>query len=243
MEKARGMKTESRRKLLLLGGAAALIIGWQRYGVRREPLVFEPVRGAPGWQFATAGSVSGLSGTGLVTVGLDRGPEPLAAARLEPVVHRDGGAGAKLAVFSDFFCPYCRELIGRVRALQSDGPPLSVTWHELPLLGPNSVIAARAAEAASLQDGYVPFHAQLVADGFRPVAAWMKEVAARAGLDGARLSRDMDGALVAERLADSAGAAARLGFFATPGLVVGRRAVLGALDRDRLVDLLAQERT
>lgn len=232
------MAAGGRRKLLIVAGAAVLVVGWQRFATRPEALDFRPVPGAPGWQFATAGEVSGLSGTDLLTVGLDAGPEPLPAARLEPVVHRAQADGVPVAVFSDFFCPFCRELIARVRTMAANGASMSISWHELPLLGPNSELAARAAEAAALQGGYAEFHSQLVADGFRPLRSWMGEVADRAGLDGMRLVREMDGPEVAARLADSAAAAARLGFFATPGLVVGRRAVLGALDRDRLSRLL-----
>lgn len=233
------MTAEGRRKVLLVAGAAALLAGWQFFGVRPARLEFRPVAGAPGWQFATAGAVSGLSGTDFLTLGLESGAAPLPPARLDTVVHRDHTGGVPVAVFSDFFCPYCRDLIARLPRMAVDAPPFSISWHELPLLGPNSALAARAAEAAALQGGYQAFHAQLLADGFRPLPAWMGEVAARAGLDRARLLRDMDGPQVADRLADSAAAAARLGVFATPGLVVGRKAVLGVLDRDQLAALLA----
>jgi predicted DsbA family dithiol-disulfide isomerase len=234
------MASEARRKFLIVASAALLVAGWQRLMVRPEPLDFRPVAGAPGWHFATAGEISGLSGQDLLTIGLEKGPDPLPAPRLEQVVHRHDGRGAPVAVFSDFFCPYCRELIARLQMMRSRGASMSISWHELPLLGPHSELAARAGEAASLQGRYLAFHNQLLADGFRPLPAWMGEVADRAGLDGGRLLRDMDGASVAARLADSAAAAARLGFFATPGLVVGRKAVLGALDRDRLSGLLQE---
>ncbi len=170
---------------MLGAGAAALVVGWQWFAVRPVDLEFRPIDGAPGWQFATAGEVSGLSATDLLTFGLEPGPEPLPAARLEEVVHRDFSDGTPVAVFSDFFCPYCRDLIARLQRLASGGLPISISWHELPLLGPNSELAARAAEAAALQGGYAEFHAQLLAEGFRPLPAWMGEVAMRAGLDGA----------------------------------------------------------
>ena len=99
------MAAEGRRKLMLVAGAAVLVAGWQRFGVRSEGLDFAAVAGAPGWEFAMAGEVSGLSGSDLLTIGLEPGPEPLPADRLKAVVHRDHSGGAPVAVFSDFFCP------------------------------------------------------------------------------------------------------------------------------------------
>lgn len=232
------MMSETRRGLLLIAGAAFLVAGWQRYMVRPVPLDFQPIPGAAGWHFATAGEVSGLSGADVLTLGLDRGPEPLPLGKLDAVVHRDHAGGVPVAVFSDFFCPFCRTLIARIERMAVELPAFSVSWHELPLLGPNSELAARALEAAALQGGYADFHAQLLVAGFRPLPAWMREVAGRAGLDGPRLEREMDGPRVAARLAESAAAAARLGLFATPGTVFSRRVVLGALDRERFADLI-----
>ena len=116
---------------------------------------------------------------------------------------------------------------------------IAISWHELPLLGPQSVLVARAAEAAALQGGYAAFYRQMLADGFRPSPAWIARVAEAAGLDGARVRRNMDGDAVAARLLASARAARTLGFIGTPGLAVGRSAVLGALGTDQMEDLIS----
>ncbi|MFL4470520.1 DsbA family protein [Tateyamaria armeniaca] len=164
----------------------------------------------------------------------------LAAAQLDQVVHRDAQKVAvPVAVFSDFFCPYCRGLIARLTT-RTAAPPIAISWHELPVLGPNSVLVAQAAEAAGLQGGYTAFYTQLLRDGFRPVPAWLGEVAQAAGLDGARLVRDMDGPDVSARLLASARAARTLGFVGTPGLAVARSAVLGALRADQMESLIGE---
>jgi len=227
-----------RRDLLAVSGLVALAAGWQLFGVRRPSLEFRDVEAAPGWQFAALGGISAASGSDLMTIGLDAGPAALPGAELDAVVHRDRVDGAvPVAVFSDFFCPYCRGLIGRLGARKTS-PRIAISWHELPLLGAPSVFAARAAEAAALQGGYIAFYAQLLSDGFRPSSAWMGTVAEAAGLDGTQLRRDMEGEAVASRLLASARAAGTLGFIGTPGLAVGRFAVLGALDTDQMEDLI-----
>ena len=228
-----------RRDLLAVGGLVALAAGWQVFGVRRPGLEFREMAAAPGWRFAAVGGVSGVSGADLMTIGLEQGPDALPGDALDAVVHRDRVDGAvSVAVFSDFFCPYCRGLIGRLGA-RTSSPRIAISWHELPLLGPQSVLVARAAEAAALQGGYAAFYRQMLADGFRPSPAWIARVAEAAGLDGARVRRDMDGDAVAARLLASARAARTLGFIGTPGLAVGRSAVLGALGTDQMEDLIS----
>ena len=228
-----------RRELLAVGGLVALAAGWQVFGVRRPGLEFREMAAAPGWRFAAVGGVSGVSGADLMPIGLEQGPDALPGDALDAVVHRDRIDGAvPVAVFSDFFCPYCRWLIGRLGA-RTTSPRIASSWHELPLLGPQSVLVARAAEAAALQGGYAAFYRQMLADGFRPSPAWIARVAEAAGLDGARVRRDMDGDAVAARLLASARAARTLGFIGTPGLAVGRSAVLGALGTAQMEDLIS----
>jgi len=238
------MARPGRRALIGAAAAVAFVALWQKLLPRPALPEFGPVRGAPGWSFATAGSVSGLEPGGFATIGLQRGPAPLEPGRLDSVVHRDaaGDGRIRLAVFSDYFCPFCRRLIAQIAARHRADAALAVTWHELPLLGPNSVLAAKALMAAGLQGAYAEYHARLVAEGFVPQARSLGEVAAMAGLDAGRLMAEMEGPRVAALLADSAAAAARLGFFGTPGLVAERRAVLGALDPERMDRLIAEAR-
>ncbi|MEO0764415.1 MAG: protein-disulfide isomerase, partial [Pseudomonadota bacterium] len=106
-----------RRDLLAVSGLVALAAGWQVFGVRNPRLEFRDIVAAPGWRFAAVGGVSAASGADLMTIGLDTGPPALPGADLDAVVHRDREDGVvPVAGFSDFFCPYCRGLIGRLEA-------------------------------------------------------------------------------------------------------------------------------
>lgn len=229
-------KRLKRRDVLIGLGLVGIAAAWQVWGVRRPDLRFRDITGAPGWHIGQAGAVSGLSGADFATVGLERGPEPLPVDQLERVVHQSDGTGARLAVFGDFFCPYCRALMRQVAGLQ--GVP--VTWHELPLLGDASVRVARVAEAANLQGGYLAFYNELMQSGYRPSETYLVRVAAAAGLDSERLLSDLAGGEADRRLLKSARAAARLGLYATPAIVVEQTAVLGAIPRDQIIELLNQ---
>jgi protein-disulfide isomerase len=145
-----------------------------------------------------------------------------------------------VASFSDYYCPYCRDLTARL-AKRADGG-LAVSWHELPLLGDASAAAARAALAADLQGAYPAFQARLMRAAFQPTDAYLSELGRSLGLDTPRLLADARGEEVARRLSTSARAAATLGIGATPALVVGRTLVSGAIADDRLDALIALER-
>ncbi|MFK7875739.1 MAG: DsbA family protein [Paracoccaceae bacterium] len=230
----------NRRKWLILAGLGTVAGSWQMFGVRKPSLQMAPLRGVPGWQFASLGGVTGVSGADFMTLGLQEGPPALLAADLYDVVHRDARAGAvPVAVFTDYFCPYCRGLIGRLAARRS-APKIAITWHELPLLGSASELVAHAAEAAALQDGYAAYYAALLKAGFKPVPQWLVSVADHAGLNAAQFAKDMDGSAVAARLENSARAAKTLGFIGTPGIAIGQSAVLGALDAPVMEELFMQ---
>ncbi|MEP4197255.1 MAG: DsbA family protein [Aliishimia sp.] len=234
-----------RRELLLGAGLFALAAGWQKWGVRPKAIDFSAIKGAPGWQFGSAGSFSGSAGSTLVGIRMPGDPiyQPFTASDLDQAVFRDTRrpGHVPIAIFSDFFCPFCRILFARlVERSQEDGPRVTIAWHEHPLLGPNSHFAARAAEAAALQGAYAPFQDALVRTGLRPVPAAMARIAESIGLDGGQLMHDMDGDRVAARLASSARAAQQLGVFATPGLVIGKRVVLGAIERPAMEDLISE---
>lgn len=229
----------SRRGVFALGGGlAAIAAGWQWLGVRPEDLDFRAIEGAPGWEVAIAGSFTGVSGDALLFFGLnaEARPSPLAQDDLEPVLY--GDSVSQLAVFSDFFCPYCRGLT--LHLMQWERQGLRVHWHELPRLGPASVVVARASVAADFQGGYAPFYQRLMRGTFRPTARHMRAVAETAGLDGKRLQADMESEAVARQLEQSAAAAARLGLFATPALVVGKRAIIGEVEPDLIETLLSR---
>ena len=68
-----------------------------------------------------------------------------------------------LVEFFDYQCGYCERVLDDVFTLSDEDDSLRVVFKELPILGPMSVVASRAALAARNQDLYVPYHKR--ADG------------------------------------------------------------------------------
>lgn len=229
---------------MLGAGLVGLAGAWQVWGVRSAALSFRALSGAPGWSFAMSGGISGALDPTFVGI---QTPDSVAYAPFTPDALQHAVYGdtrrsghVPMAVFSDYFCPYCRVIFARLlNRLQLRDIPITVAWHELPLLRAESHFAARASVAAARQGGYEAFHAALIAQGLRPVPAAMGRLADQVGLDGARLIADMESASVAAQLAASARAAQQLGIFATPGVVIGQKVVLGALDAPQMEGLIA----
>lgn len=148
-----------------------------------------------------------------------------------------------IASFSDYYCPYCRVLTERLTALEADpAAGVRLSWHEWPLLGEVSEVAARAALAAERQGAYVAFQKAPMRGGFVPTAAFLESLAARLGVDPERMAADMGSAAVSTEIADTRALARLFGFPGTPALVVGRTVVEGVIDDATLRGLVKVER-
>ena len=244
-------KTNTSRRDLLLGlaGVAAVGGGWQAWVHRPRAMTFEPIASLPGWRKTVFEGVTAPSGglsSGTAFLGIGSGEptaQSIAPAQLCRTLFRKSDHDTvPVAVFSDFFCPYCRTLTERLaeRAAEN-GSNITINWHELPLLGPSSVIAARAAIAADMQSAYPEFQARLMGSPFRPTPGFLIDTAVSVNLDPAKFVSDIEGQIVASRLARSRGAARTLGIYGTPAMVVGRTLVIGEISEKHLDELLELE--
>ena len=130
--------------------------------------------------------------------------------------------------FFDYRCGYCKKVEDVVTGL-SQRPGVRIVYKDLPILGPDSLIAAQAALAAQNQGAYQSFHHSLLASAVELNKKAILDLAAHAGLDVARLEKDMASPAIADSLKRNGELAAKLGVQATPTFVVGQEVVSGAL--------------
>jgi protein-disulfide isomerase len=152
-------------------------------------------------------------------------------------------ADVTLVEFFDYRCGYCRNMAGSLRTLVADDPHLRFVFKELPVLGPDSVVAAKAAMAASRLDHgkYYDFHMALMQSkdlGLEAVLA----LAAAKGYDREAVEAEMGAAWIQERLDANQALAESLGISGTPSFVVGKTLIPGAVDVGRLAQLVQDER-
>ena len=161
-----------------------------------------------------------------------------------------GGSNAPVTmlIFSDYACPICRQTEplwqAAVRGAGSEVGGVRVVHRDWPILGPDSVRAARVALAASRQGRYIPFHETLMRTGRHDEAA-MRQALAQSGGDWARLETDL--AIHAEAfdrlLARTAQDALQLGFPGTPGYLIGPLRVAGAASERQFADAIGRAGT
>lgn len=217
--------------------------------VFRPDFAFEPIPGLPGFRRVAGGS---LSSAQAVFAGID--PVTKQDERLRQEVDKDPCRAAfgpgewaegtvPIAVFTDYNCPYCPTLSNIVMDLIEAGAPISVTWHDLPVLGPRSMAAARAAIAARAQGQYLPVHEHLMRSVLPPGPASLRALSDRFGMNPFQFQRDESSPETTQDIDRSSAVAAAFGIIGTPSLLVGRTLVVGKIDRDRLEKLIAVEQS
>lgn len=155
----------------------------------------------------------------------------------------DPSGDVTVVEFFDYHCGYCRRMVGDLRTLVDADTKMRFVFKELPVLGPDSITAAKAALAASRldHDKYYDFHVALMQskDLSRDT---ILAIAADKGYDPAAMSAEMDAAWVQERLDANHALAESLGINGTPSFVVGKTLIPGAVEIGRLAQLVQDER-
>ena len=171
-------------------------------------------------------------------------PDPTTRARLDarrripgdPLALGPVAAPVVVSEWGDFQCPFCRAfdqdtqpaLIGRY----VDSGQVRFEWHDLAKIGPESVLAARAARAAARQGAFWPFHDALYREQSPEnsgalTAESLTAMARGLGLDTGRFSRDVADPDIAAQVDRDQRAGARLGITHVPSFLINGAAIFG----------------
>lgn len=140
-----------------------------------------------------------------------------------------------LVEFFDYQCGYCRSMSADLQKLIKGHKDLRFVFKELPVLGPDSLMAAKAALAANRLDPrrYPDFHFALMQSRELSREAVLK-VAAEQGYDEAALAREMEAGWVAAHIEATRSLAEKLGINGTPSFVIGDTLIPGAVEVSEL---------
>lgn len=146
--------------------------------------------------------------------------------------------------FFDYRCGYCKQVHGTLMdTVKADGK-VRLVYKEFPILGPDSLIASRAALGVFYNDPakYLAFSNALMESRGQLPEARIVEIAGESGIDAKALNKFMDDPRVKDEINNNRTLAQSLEISGTPAFVIAGTLVPGAIDKDTLVELIAKAR-
>lgn len=149
-----------------------------------------------------------------------------------PVLGNPNGT-VTVVEYLDYACPFCKQAHTAVDNIIARRKEVRVIVAQRPILGPDSEKLARFALAADLQGKFRQTHDALY-DKFgddhqtKATDEALKDIAAKVGLDYARLQRDMNGQQVSDSLKKQTDYANQIGIAGTPFFITSDAVYPGA---------------
>ncbi|MEC8643443.1 MAG: DsbA family protein [Pseudomonadota bacterium] len=144
--------------------------------------------------------------------------------------------------FSDYNCGYCKRVFKPLQELIASDGDIKLVVKEFPILSETSVLAAQAGIAAQAQGVFEDFHIAMMTGRGAISMDSILAAAKSAGADLDRLQADMNSPAVEAIIARTRAAAHQLEISGTPGLVIGRQVIPGAISLEQMRDIIASER-
>src|SRR5262245_54042108 len=153
-----------------------------------------------------------------------------------------GTAGAEVTIvqFFDYKCGYCRRVSSTLSMLLEKHKNVRMIYKELPILGPESHMASRAALAAEKQGAYTAFHRELMSLSGPITPEAIEGTGKKLGLDVAKLKADMSSKEVEGALMQNQRLASAIGVQSTPSFVIGGEVISGAMELAGFEELISK---
>lgn len=136
----------------------------------------------------------------------------------------------------DYRCPYCKKVNPDLLKVVKDDGQIRLVFKEWPMFGGVSIYAAKLALAAKYQNKYAEAHEALISATEKLTEENVQSMLTQAGIDLARAQGDLvtHQKAIEALLARNEEQAMALNFQGTPGFIIGRFRVPGALDAKTL---------
>ena len=146
--------------------------------------------------------------------------------------------------FFDYRCGYCKRVVPTLMKAVKDDGNVRVVYKELPILGPESVIASRASLAVwkIAPKKYEAFHTALMANKSSFSELKIRSIASNLKIDGNAVIKVMKSDSIEADLGENHALAQSLGISGTPAFIIGNKLVPGAVDLDTLKGLIKKAR-
>jgi protein-disulfide isomerase len=156
----------------------------------------------------------------------------------------DASGDVTIVEFFDYNCGYCKQVFSSVREILRSDKRIRYVFKEFPILGADSVTAARAALAVwrLAPEKYLDFHGALMTGRGPLNEDRILRTAGELGLDPEKVRSGMSDPAIDEALRSNLELGRRMRVNGTPAFVIGGRLVPGAVSLTQLKDLIAEAR-
>ncbi len=151
------------------------------------------------------------------------------AANVDTLLRRDtdpvaGNPEGKVTVveFFDYQCSHCVNMAPVIEEIIKANPDVRIVFKDLPIRGPMSEFAAKAAIAASKQGKYYPFSHSLLTTNLSLTQDNVYEIAKNSGVDVTQLKKDIQNNNTTKQLRSNAAVAQAFNVNGTPAFFIGK---------------------
>mgnify|MGYP000933831606 CR=1 FL=1 len=175
------------------------------------------------------------------TKGLQENADAIFKVKTDPVVGNPKG-NAVVVEFMDYNCGWCKRSIGELSQLIEKDKDIKVVFKDMPIFGPDSEYAAKAALAANRQGKYWELHKSLFAVEGHVNGEVVDAVAAKIGIDVARMKKDMEDPEITKQIDNNHGLGQLLQLTGTPAFIIDQTVSPGYIQLDEMKAQVAEVR-
>jgi len=166
--------------------------------------------------------------------------------RFDPNVPVGGNANGDVTIveFYDYKCHYCKQFNPHLDEILNTDPNIRLVYRELPILGPDSTIAARLSLAVAelYPNQFEIFHSALMSTRGTLDEQTVLQVAREIGFDADLLQIEMVNPRIDRAIQNNRKIAQALGINGTPGFLIGDVIIPGYIDANEVLRLVALAR-
>jgi protein-disulfide isomerase len=136
--------------------------------------------------------------------------------------------------FFDYQCGYCKITQEAINKLLAEDKNVKLIYKDFPILGQDSMMAAKASLASARQGKYVKFHEALMGTKEHLTEDLVMKAAKSVGLNVDKLKKDMEDESVARIIKANEDLGRQIGAHGTPTFVIGEDIYPGAVPYESL---------
>jgi protein-disulfide isomerase len=146
-----------------------------------------------------------------------------------------------LVVFMDPYCGYCKKFHGELDNLVNTNKDVKITFIDIPIMGPGSIMAIKAMLAAKAQGKYDQLQKAIFSADKHLSKKQILKIADSLGIDTKQLEKDMKSKEILAQVDRNSELAKTLGINGTPTLIIGESKVVpGFVSAEELNKILKE---